>query len=791
MRISIKTFVALLLVVVSLIALVLSSVPTIDQVHDNAMNFVLQAAEGSADQAQYVLAAQLLKLRKFGDVLYKAAHSPDIINGLLPWHLVSWAGATVSANDFGVTLFRQDDRGFVLTTYNTIYGIRRPGYIFLTNLSNPGVSITTGFFSPNSPFRPGNLTSPWTVSNSSVRFSIQPVGLAVAQPNRSLSMQWVGLTALQTTPTTVLSLLTYGGPIHVDGNASNRQYLLTSMRGTALSNYLKAMPISQSGSLVLFDLVTRSFVAGSISDIGASIVNNGTTPRLTPLSSVRDPRVASIVHASYAATDAQWGNTPLTSTGLYALVTCVTPCTFVYWPHDNTLRQGPFWSRFNLDVLVHSFIVVRVVDVNNGAVHSSSSTTSAMVMNLRLMVTVPSDDIVREYINGVQDGLLISFVVICGLCILTTIVAHFVFAALSYMEQDILGLAWVFLFSPMETHVRPHLEGETQQNGDVNLAMISVFKEYSRIWSALKALSRALYTLRAFSPAVVTTPAVSRQSATATTVSKKEVTTIGASVSRGVVSPSESSSLRGSISSPLAIATIDGSQSQKIIEVPYSLNLSANIESSGLWHVPVTSMFVVMDPFMFDPQTEDPMAIHTNHRVILEAFQKFVGQVPGASIDQFYGNRMLIHLNASGRTHKHVLSALSIALKALRVVPQGVSVGVSSSVSLCGYMGPAACKVFTVVSTNVPHAAVMARLVPQLKTLGDFRVLLTWRAVEAAQQEQRTPWRKLGSAAIDPVALNCGFRPIVKVELPGEQPALPPYAFTFVPALPKNLRDNI
>ncbi|CUF19532.1 membrane-associated protein, putative [Bodo saltans] len=220
MRISIKTFVALLLVVVSLIALVLSSVPTIDQVHHNAMNFVLQAAEGSADQAQYVLAAQLLKLRKFGDVLYKAAHSPDIINGLQPWHLVSWAGATVSANDFGVTLFRQDDRGFVLTAYNTIYGIRRPGYIFLSNLTNPGVSISTGFFSLNFPNIPGNLTSPWIVSNSSVRFSLQPVGLAVTQPNRTLSMQWVGLTALQTTPTTVLSLLTYGGPIHVDGNAS-------------------------------------------------------------------------------------------------------------------------------------------------------------------------------------------------------------------------------------------------------------------------------------------------------------------------------------------------------------------------------------------------------------------------------------------------------------------------------------------------------------------------------------------------------------------------------------------
>ncbi|CUG90965.1 mitogen-activated protein kinase, putative [Bodo saltans] len=788
MRISIKTFVALLLVVVSLIALVLSSVPTIDQVHDNAMNFVLQAAEGSADQAQYVLAAQLLKLRKFGDVLYKAAQNPDIISGLQPWHLVSWAGPTVSANDFGVTLFRQDDRGFVLTAYNTVYGITRPGYIFLTNLSNPGVSITTGFFSPNSPYIPGNITSPWTVSNSSVRFSIEPVGLALTQPNRSLSMQWVGLTALQTTPTTVLSLLTYGGPIHVDRDASNRQYLLTSMRGTALSNYLKAMPISQSGSLVLFDLVTRSFVAGSVSDIGASIVNNGTTPRLTPLSSVRDPRVASIVHASFAATDAQWGNTPLTNTGLYALVTCVTPCTFVYWPHDNTLRQGQFWSRFNLDVLVHSFVAVRVVDVNDGATHSSSSTT-AMVMNLRLMVTVPSDDIVQEYINGVQDSLLISFVVICGLCILTTIVAHFVFAALSYMEQDILGLAWVFLFSPMESHVRPHLDGEKQQSGDVNLAMMSVFKEYSRIWSALKALSRALYTLRAFSPAVVTTPAVSHS---ATTVSNKEVSTIGAGVSRGAVSPSESSSLRGSISSPQAIA-IDGSQSPKFIEVPYSLNRNANIESSGLWHVPVTSMFVVMDPFMFDPQTEDPMAIHTNHKVILEAFQKFVGQVPGASIDQFYGNRILIHLNASGRAHKHVLSALSIALKTLRVVPQGVSVGVSSSVSLCGYMGPAACKVFTVVSTNVPHAAVMARLVPQLKTLGDLRMLLTWRAVEAAQQEQRTPSRKLcGSAAIDPVALSCGFRPIVKVGLSGEQPSLPPYAFTLVvPALPKNLSDNI
>ncbi|CUG90964.1 Hypothetical protein, putative [Bodo saltans] len=103
-------------------------------------------------------------------------------------------------------------------------------------------------------------------------------------------------------------------------------------------------------------------------------------------------------------------------------------------------------------------------------------------------------------------------------------------------------------------------------------------------------------------------------------------------------------------------------------------------------------------------------------------------------------------------------------------------------------MGPAACKVFTVVSTNVPHASIMARLVPEFhNVLGNLRVLLTWRATEVARLEQRTLFRKLPVALgmLDEGAVYCDFKPIVEILLQGEEVNAPPYGFGVVPMAPR------
>ncbi|CUF19448.1 transmembrane protein, putative, partial [Bodo saltans] len=406
MQVSIKVVVATLIAVVALCALLLAFTPLVYFAHNEAMSFVLEAAEGAADQAQYVLNSKLNALRKLGDVLHKAAQRSDLIAELQPWQLVQWAGATAVAQDWSVLLFRPDNRGFIVTAYKTVGagGVSIPGYVYLVNLSNPGTSVLSGFFGLHAPHTPFNQTSaPWIVGVTTLRYSTQPVGVILIQANRPLSAEWIGVTALRPTTTSVFALLTYGGPVHAGDDPSNPQYLAVSMRSTAFSNYMKNMSVSSSGSIILFDLVTRSLVAGSITDSSAIFTNNGTTPQLNLLRNLQDPKVASVLHAEYS--DDQGEATG--DSGLHMITTCATPCTFVFWPHSNTLRSGPFSSVFNIDVLVRSFVVVRVLQVS-GSDDPDAEVSSSAAMNLRLMATVPSDDVVGAWINATHESLLFS-----------------------------------------------------------------------------------------------------------------------------------------------------------------------------------------------------------------------------------------------------------------------------------------------------------------------------------------------------------------------------------------------
>lgn len=99
-------------------------------------------------------------------------------------------------------------------------------------------------------------------------------------------------------------------------------------------------------------------------------------------------------------------------------------------------------------------------------------------------------------------------------------------------------------------------------------------------------------------------------------------------------------------------------------------------------------------------------------------------------------------------------------------------------------MRPNSCKVLTVVSTNVPHAAVMASLAADLhKTLGEVRLLMTWRAMEVAKQGQRALLLQKASSTQQPsiefdnVAIACDFKPVVEVFLQGEEVNIPSLCF--------------
>ncbi|CUF19435.1 GPI-anchored surface protein, putative [Bodo saltans] len=748
MHLSIKFVVATLLVLVSLCALVLACIPILYRVHNDTMNFVLDAVEGAADQAQFVIEGKMHALQQLGDVLFKATQQRDLIPGLQPWPLVLWAGTTVIQDDISVLLFRDDDYGFLVLAHTTITtsAVPWPGHIYLVNLSRPGSYVTYGYFNLAEPHQPANTASPWTLVANPIRYTTQAVGVRLLQPNRSLSMEWIGLTAVRANASAVYSLLTYGGPIFAGGKPANKQYLALSMRGTTFSEYLKNMSVVRNGgACLLFDVTTQALVATSTSDVSGIFVGNGTGAATNRLSHLKDPRVASVFAASYADG----------SNGLQAVTTCTPPCTFVYWPHTHTLHDGPTSSAFNLDVLVRSFVVVRVLRVSGSKKnHDQQTSSSSTTMNLRLMVAAPSNSpVIGGYVSALQNSILMSVSTICVLCACLVVFSYVVLQPLAEVELEVSQLAQVFLVPLAAT-----LDGV--KSSDDTLAVrhgnaTSVFIEFSRITGAVRCLSRALYTLRAFTPTGIPIPTFVSPLAL-----ERSTTTVSASLSPH----------GHSISQP------PSDETPSSLEVPYDSRGAVT-----LWRVPVTTLLVDLDFTIF--RSKDSLAVVNFHRLILSALQQRVASFPGASVDQFYGNRFLIHFNASGRTHKHALAALSVALRTLREVPDGLSFGISSSISLCGYMGPPLCKVFTVVSTNVPHAALMAKLAPAFRMLGNLAVPMTWRATELAKQEQRALSTRNLSTQVDRVAASCFFKPLVEVFLQGEEVNIPPFAFAVIPVL--------
>jgi hypothetical protein len=189
---------------------------------------------------------------------------------------------------------------------------------------------------------------------------------------------------------------------------------------------------------------------------------------------------------------------------------------------------------------------------------------------------------------------VISLVATCGLCIILVVASSVVLQSLASMESELFYLARAFLFQSMWNAETERLHDEVARPR----CCATTFSEFQRIFGAIRRLSRALYTLRAFSP------------------QEMNPATVGTSSFGEAHSPSQHSSFL----SPL----------MGLERVPYVVGSDG---LSGLWRVPVTTVFIVLDPALFNPQLQDATSMHRNHRAILEIFQKhiatFSGQVHG------------------------------------------------------------------------------------------------------------------------------------------------------------------
>ncbi|CUG87661.1 GPI-anchored surface protein, putative, partial [Bodo saltans] len=358
-RPSLNVVVAALLFVACIGAIVCAIVPTIASVHDDAMGFVSNAADSSADRIQLLLVQRLGRARLQGNMLLRAALLEDLAPNLQPWKLLRWSGAMVVAEDDTVILINPDNTGFLVSSYSPIFlgnAFPIPNFVFATNFTVPGVYVTDGYFHLNT-LAPLNTTTAWKREDTTVNFGTQPFATTIAALPPNL-MRWIPLSP-RLTNNTASSLLLYAAAVHVPSQ-QRVQSLAVRIRGEALSQYLTSVNVSSTGVALVVDVATESYVAGGLSDPTGQFVN-GTVPQLIGVKQLKDHRITGILHAVVHPTSVH-----ATLSGYDALIRCILPCSFTYWPHSNELVDNSSGRRGGgfLDILFYDFTSVRVVQVS-------------------------------------------------------------------------------------------------------------------------------------------------------------------------------------------------------------------------------------------------------------------------------------------------------------------------------------------------------------------------------------------------------------------------------------------
>ncbi|CUG90970.1 membrane-associated protein, putative [Bodo saltans] len=478
---------------------------------------------------------------------------------------------------------------------------------------------------------------------------------------------------------------------------------------------------------LLIDTVSGSFIAGSISDPTSTYVAGH--PVLMNVTALRDPRIFPILHASAG-----------TMSGADALLTCSVPCLFTYWPHLDELHSGQAVVPMGVIGFRFTTVYVSQVDYNTGH-----------LLDLRLIVVLPSSNIIGEFIEGVRSSLYVPAATIACVTVVVVIIVSVLFRELTKVERRIRKLAFQLLSEPPlsqrccscdggdeccphTSSLSPSVLGVTGATNEHKSDDQSVFCELDRMIVAIRTLSRELFTLRAF-----TTGMMPRPSATI-----------------------EGQQWRSDNNDTAVLSfSCDAEFSRRSFAaacrcVPYDISVNKT------WRVPVTTIYAQVGAEFVGALRHAPYVVHERLRSVLGIFQKHVRRIPGASLDACSGDTFVIHFNASGRTPRHALAALNLSVKCVteartlaiqyhlhddvmkmdslgssnisssgREIP--LAIGIASAVALCGMMGPPSMKTFTVVSFCESQAMFLCRIAKK----DGQPILLTWRAVDFALQQMQ------------------------------------------------------
>ncbi|CUI14267.1 transmembrane protein, putative, partial [Bodo saltans] len=486
-RVSVKLVVILLLIVTSGVVVFCVSIPIALQLQDNAMDFVLQELTSATEAVQAVVNRKLRLMENMADVLRKASSTGFLLNDILQF--ANWASLGVVQQQLDVSLFTPQGFGVAVTsdTTATISGAASPGYLWVINFTAPG-SFLDIVQLPLDSTQISRMSS-WTRINTT--FQCQQLVGVLPITSSSIDedpIRWVGVSPFQSMPGgSVQSSLVLGGVVN-KGIAAMRpdkaQFVVVGLRGEMLVKSFLTPGVfhDDNGVALLIDTISGAYVAGNLDDATGTVHQSGSA-QLLQVADLQDPRIAGFLRAKLHSSSFQI--TPST-----ALMTCSTPCSFTYWPHLNEVVDSPRKTAGFWNVLTHSFASVRVVDVGPSG-HTPHGTIA-----LRLVVVVPSDQVIHNLIDEMQKTSLAPYILMICICaVLTVVVECWLFNDLIRLGEGMLILASVFA---AQSDSEPMTLAEELQC-NIKTTSSSFFVEFERASQAISTLDREMHMLRAFS----------------------------------------------------------------------------------------------------------------------------------------------------------------------------------------------------------------------------------------------------------------------------------------------------
>ncbi|CUG63666.1 transmembrane protein, putative [Bodo saltans] len=775
MRILLKVVIVGLILMTSGGVILCSFLPTALRLQQDVLTFV-SGATAVASGMQFMLSHRFGRMESACHTMYRAAAESDQLGDLTDvWKFADWAGPVVEQLDIGSGLLLPDGRGIRVSSQND--ATQLPGFILITNITSPGLFADVGQFQLYTQ-APANPVQPWTRVYTDVQWNDIAAAPDITNPNRSSPMQWARVSPLNIYPSwTTESMLVIGGPVFVKSAldpAKRLQFLFLEHRGEWLTQYFSEVNVSSHGFAILMDVVSGAFVAGSISDPTGTTTPDGVA-HLQLVRDLNDERIKSFLAArvvSFTTPGIHGGN------GSRALLECPVPCVLTHWPSDNeirdsvatTLQQQPhLFDAFKKSFSVTS--VVQITGLSNGL----------DILNLRLAVTIPADDVAKELIDRVASTGVYLLVAVVASCVITIGAVTVLLRDLSGLEAEMLRMAKVF--SPH--HLPAKLSDEPQSISGTFVLQFAFLVEFSRIAVSLRRFSRELHTIRAFSSApVVTTSGTS--SATVTAAPSLAASPVEASLIE----------TSGGNTNFTALTTTQHSIHDDVADDLYVTT------SRKPWRVPVTTVMIMINPEFLGGPRDDPVHLHQRHFSVLSVLKKQATAIRGSFfVDMFTGDCVLLHFNAFARTPKHVVAALNFVLMCQATIndvtrclppcartadengketaaqaedPVKVFYGISSAVAHCGIMGPRKIPSFHVISVGVTQAGFMARVAKARNR----HTMITWRAVDIARQQQSTANHLSSSRAFtrprekgeeeEGMMERYVFTPVAQVVSPGE-----------------------